>query len=147
MTEQELYNEYRKSDCKSFTDFLVNKITELKDELNKWKNEWQEQVQKANDEGYARTLQTIQLSKAKELLKRAQSYTENLDDEADKLYDEIEQFLKDETETEQKEPYYVIVNMNCQYEICRKCPKSGLFKGTYEECEKWIKEKLRKVEK
>ena len=30
MTEQELYNEYRKSDCKSFTDFLINKITNLK---------------------------------------------------------------------------------------------------------------------
>ena len=33
MPEEELYNEYRKSDCKSFTDFLVNKITELKEEL------------------------------------------------------------------------------------------------------------------
>lgn len=42
---------------------------------------------------------------------------------------------------------YVIMNMNCQYEICRKCPKSGLFKGTYEECEKWIEEKLSEVEK
>lgn len=34
------------------------------------KKEWQEQVQKATDEGYARTLQTMQLSKAKELLKK-----------------------------------------------------------------------------
>ena len=160
MTEQELYNEYRKSDCKSFTDFLINKITELKktyskqrnkriddlqkknaeldcqknrnkfcyscanatercfkneigcpcgkyksykdenaelkDELKKWKDEWQEQVQKATDEGYARTLQTMQLTKAKELLKRAQGYTENLDDKADELYDEIEQLLNSE---------------------------------------------------
>lgn len=32
MTEQELYNEYQKSDCKSFTDFLINKITELEKE-------------------------------------------------------------------------------------------------------------------
>lgn len=40
---------------------------------------------------------------------------------------------------EQKEPYYVILNMNIQYEICRMCPKSGLFKGTYKECEAWIK--------
>ena len=39
------------------------------EELKKWKDEWQEQVQKATDEGYARTLQTIQLSKAKEILK------------------------------------------------------------------------------
>ena len=40
------------------------------EELKKWKDEWQEQVQKATDEGYARTLQTMQLTKAKELLKR-----------------------------------------------------------------------------
>ena len=39
------------------------------EELKKWKDEWQEQVQKATDEGYARTLQTMQLTKAKELLK------------------------------------------------------------------------------
>ena len=37
--------------------------------------------------------------------------------------------------------WYVILNMNCKYEICRRCPKSGLFKGTYEECENWIKQK------
>ena len=79
---------------------IVNKAlekenAELKSENQKWKDEWQEQVQKATDEGYARTLQTIQLSKAKELLKRVQGYKENLDDEADKLYDEIEQFLKE----------------------------------------------------
>ena len=30
MKEKELYNEYRSSDCKSFTDFLINKIAELK---------------------------------------------------------------------------------------------------------------------
>ena len=40
---------------------------------------------------------------------------------------------------EEKETYYVILNMNIQYEICRMCPKSGLFKGTYKECEAWIK--------
>ena len=40
----------------------------IEEELNKWKDEWQEQVQKAIDEGYARTLQTIQLTKAKELI-------------------------------------------------------------------------------
>lgn len=39
------------------------------------------------------------------------------------------------------EDWYVILNMDCRYEICRRCPKSGLFKGTYEECEKWIEEK------
>lgn len=45
-----------------------DKIAELKLENQKWKDEWQEQIQKATDEGYARTLQTMQLTKAKELL-------------------------------------------------------------------------------
>ena len=39
---------------------------------------------------------------------------------------------------EENDVYYVILNMNCQYEICRECPKSGIFKGTYEECEAFI---------
>ena len=39
------------------------------------------------------------------------------------------------------EEWYVILSMNCKYEICRMCPKSGLFKGSYEECEKWIEQK------
>ncbi len=41
-------------------------------------------------------------------------------------------------EIKEDEEWYVILNMNCKYEICRMCPKSGLFKGSYEECEKWI---------
>lgn len=32
MTEQELYNEYQKSDYKSFIDFLINKIADLEKE-------------------------------------------------------------------------------------------------------------------
>lgn len=43
--------------------------------------------------------------------------------------------------SEKKEEWYVILNMNCKYEICRRCPKSGLFKGSYEECEEWIEQK------
>lgn len=39
---------------------------------------------------------------------------------------------------EENEVYYVILNMNFQYEICRNCPKSGIFKGTHEECEAFI---------
>ena len=39
------------------------------EELKKWKDEWQEQVQKATDEGYARTLQTMQLTKATKIIK------------------------------------------------------------------------------
>ena len=84
------------NDARKFAMAMSEKVeNQLREENAKLKKEWQEQVQKATDEGYARTLQTIQLSKAKELLKRVQGYTENLDDEADKLYDEIEQFLKE----------------------------------------------------
>ena len=49
---------------------LLEENAELQEENKKWKDEWQKQVQKANDEGYARTLQTIQLTKAKELIKK-----------------------------------------------------------------------------
>lgn len=48
---------------------------------------------------------------------------------------------------EWNEEWYVILNMNCKYEICRMCPKSGLFKGSYEECEKWIKQKQKEEKK
>ena len=51
-------------------DALEKENTKLKEELKDWKDEWQEQVQKANEEGYARTLQTMQLSKAKEIIKQ-----------------------------------------------------------------------------
>ena len=37
--------------------------------------------------------------------------------------------------------WYVILNMNCKYEICRGCPKSGLFKGSLKECDDWVKQK------
>jgi cell division septum initiation protein DivIVA len=49
---------------------LEKENAELRKELKEWKDEWQEQVQKATDEGYARTLQTMQLTKAKDKLKR-----------------------------------------------------------------------------
>ena len=48
---------------------LEKENAELREENQRWKDEWQEQVQKATDEGYARTLQTIQLTKAKEIIK------------------------------------------------------------------------------
>lgn len=49
---------------------LQKENTELKEENKKWKDEWQEQVQEATEEGYARTLQTMQLIKAKEIIKK-----------------------------------------------------------------------------
>ena len=84
---------------------IVNKAlekenAELKSENQKWKDEWQEQVQKATDEGYARTLQTMQLTKAKELLKNILAIS--VHDKRQCTYDayiltvkEAEQFLKD----------------------------------------------------
>lgn len=76
------------------------------EELKNWKDEWQEQVQKATDEGYARTLQTIQLSKAKDILKYVlNSFVGDLprnlgyfDEEELKAIAEAEQFLNSEVE-------------------------------------------------
>lgn len=100
MNEQELFNEYRKSNCKSFSDFLINKIAELEKENQKWKDEWQEQVQKATDEGYARTLQTIQLTKVKEIIRNLLSayttYADSFDDRDNEIVDVAEQFLNSE---------------------------------------------------
>ena len=45
------------------------------------------------------------------------------------------------TDEKLAEEWYVILNMNCKYEICRRCPKSGLFKGSLKECDDWIKQK------
>lgn len=67
---------YRKLESTSTTDLVDiirdkdKQIEELEEELKKWKDEWQEQVQKAIDEGYARTLQTMKLTKAKDILQR-----------------------------------------------------------------------------
>ena len=55
------YGKDKNGICEHFKDVF--------EELQDWKKEWQEQVQKATDEGYARTLQTMQLSKAKEIIK------------------------------------------------------------------------------
>ena len=79
---------------------LEKENAELKGELKKWKDEWQEQVQKATDEGYARTLQTIQLSKTKELLKKFMKFYERTARECyskdfQKTLAEAEQFLKE----------------------------------------------------
>ena len=45
------------------------KIAEVEKENAELRKEWQEQVQKATDEGYTRTLQTMQLTKAKEIIR------------------------------------------------------------------------------
>jgi hypothetical protein len=76
---------------------LTKENAELKEELKKWKDEWQEQVQKATDEGYARTLQTIQLTKAKEIIKYLLSFIQK-ENYKTRWYINIaepEQFIKD----------------------------------------------------
>lgn len=82
---------------------ILKENAELKEELKKWKDEWQEQVQEATDEGYARTLQTMQLTKAKELIERLLKTSCNSDvlillpncSEVLRVRAEAEQFLKD----------------------------------------------------
>ena len=82
---------------------IVNKAlekenAELKSENQKWKDEWQEQVQKATDEGYARTLQTIQLTKAKEIIREFVEWATWQGSNCPNfksIQDKAEQFLKD----------------------------------------------------
>jgi DNA uptake protein ComE-like DNA-binding protein len=99
MTEQELYNEYRKSDCEFFTDFLTNKIAELEkenaeleekykelmDSFNIWKDNL-ERIKKWSDKRHA---------KAKEIIKDLLEYNKE-----HWLYSDIkkqaEQFLEEE---------------------------------------------------
>jgi hypothetical protein len=80
-----------------------DKIAELKSENQKWKDEWQEQVQKATDEGYARTLQTMQLTEAKEIIREFMKYEINeydgsLEIHFEELKKQAEQFLNSEVE-------------------------------------------------
>ena len=76
-------------------------IKELQEENAELKDEWQEQVQKANDEGYARTLQTIQLTKAKDHIKKLlDCLKQDTNDPQTNYYvcqymDKAEQFLRE----------------------------------------------------
>lgn len=89
------------NDARKFAMAMSEKVEkQLREENSKLKKEWQEQVQKATDEGYARTLQTIQLTNAKELLKNILAIS--VHDKRQCTYDayiltvkEAEQFLKD----------------------------------------------------
>ena len=73
--------------------------SELIKENAELKKEWQEQVQKATDEGYARTLQTIQLTKATELLRKlvleVKSYEEVNGFDPCEPVQEAEQFISE----------------------------------------------------
>ena len=49
---------------------LIDENKKLREELEEWKAEWQEQVQKANDEGYARTKLQIENGKLLEQIEK-----------------------------------------------------------------------------
>lgn len=92
------------NDARKFAMAMSEKVEkQLREENAELKKEWQEQVQKATDEGYARTLQTIQLSKAKEIIRDFIAVAIDYIDKEDKNYSyivEAEQFLNSEVENE-----------------------------------------------
>ena len=87
------------NDARKFAMAMSEKVEkQLREENSKLKDEWQEQVQKATDEGYARTLQTIQLTKAKEIIKKFLLWENDWHEKTEskyKLLKQAEQFLKD----------------------------------------------------
>ena len=86
---------------------LEKENAELKSENQKWKDEWQEQVQKATDEGYARTLQTIQLSKAKDIIREFVEWATWQGSNCPNfksIQDKAEQFLKEEPQSKWVNP-------------------------------------------
>ena len=104
MTEQELYNEYRKSDCKSFTDFLINKITNLKTDyevLSCSVGDFGELQEKLEEEQRKNNGLSDNLTKATEIIKKIYAIyyvpciTESDLQYRDKLITEIKQFIKD----------------------------------------------------
>ena len=117
MTEKELYNEYQKSDYKSFIDFLINKIAvlekenaELKEKLkgaekagDYWKDScfgWQHRCVSRKPFKVAVKAQK-QLTKATEIIKKlyADYYdpciTESDLKYRDEIFAEIKQFLSE----------------------------------------------------
>lgn len=82
-------------------EIICKENAELRKELKKWKDEWQEQVQKVIDEGYARTLQTMQLTKAKELLELFVQWNYGCCKKPDykNLVKQAEQFLNSELQS------------------------------------------------
>ena len=103
----ELYDEGTKQIQKAYElgkSELEKENAELREENQRWKDEWQEQVQKATDEGYARTLQTIQLTKAKKIIKELCGMVRELNKpnvqltNVDYSLSEAEQFLNSEVE-------------------------------------------------
>ena len=100
MTEQELYNEYRKSDCKSFTDFLINKITNLKTDyevLSCSVGDFDELQNRLEEEQRKNNGLSDNLTKAKEIIKALlRLWNDVMTEETVKaLIAEAEQFLQE----------------------------------------------------
>jgi glutamyl-tRNA reductase len=96
--EHDLFHAQNVFNDEYITPTFVEYVQKLEKENAEFRKEWQEQVQKATDEGYARTLQTIQLTKAKEIIKNLMVFAEMDDREYEKEYKEAEQFLNSEVE-------------------------------------------------
>lgn len=95
MTKAEVNRETTIADACNAIARLETENAELRKELKEWKDEWQEQVQKATDEGYARTLQTIQLTKATEIIKTLVDDLSMYSGNYQKELLEAKQFIKD----------------------------------------------------
>lgn len=94
------------NETQELLDKQIEVTCKLDQENAELRKEWQEQVQKANDEGCARTLQTMQLTKAKEIIKNFSEFVNNkveYDPEHpqehtnlwNELCEQAEQFLKE----------------------------------------------------
>ena len=88
------------NDARKFAMAMSEKVEkQLREENAKLNVEWQEEVQKSTDEGYARTLQTIQLSKVKEIIRNLLSayttYADSFDDRDNEIVEEAVHFLSE----------------------------------------------------
>ena len=110
ITELKTTNKRISDECHKLVDSLEKKQkevvdlekenAELKSENQKWKDEWQEKVQEATDEGYARTLQTMQLTKAKDIIREVVEWAtwqgsncpnfKSIQDKAEQFLSEVE---------------------------------------------------------
>ena len=80
------------NDARKFAMAMSEKVEkQLREENAELRKEWQEQVQKATDEGYARTLQTMQLTKAKQFIRDFLAVAIDYIDKEDKNYSLIEE--------------------------------------------------------
>ena len=78
-------------------------LEKLQEELEEWKAEWQEQVQKATDEGYARTLFQIENGKLKEQI--------------EKMKEDVRTNIKVAEQSKNNQMYFKLNSMINQWEL------------------------------